>query len=215
MNNIAAYILDLDNTIYSTEGRNAKVIEPVIEAIAKANNGKLDQENLEKALQECYKYPIWDIAERYGFSDEMLKAAIGAYENLEINGKLEIFPDFEAVKKMKGLKFLVTSGIENSQMKKVQALDIGQVFDEIFIDTNRDKKKPGKKEIFEKIVRKYALEPSQVVVIGDNPHSELKAGKDLNMCTVLMARNGEKPEHADYVIGSFYQLEQVLAGNQM
>ena len=61
---------------------------------------------------------------------------------------LKPFEDYEAIKKIRGLKVLVTSGVVNLQQAKIDALKIAEDFDEIIIDDLYAQDRPGKKEIY-------------------------------------------------------------------
>ena len=66
---------------------------------------------------------------------------------------------------------------------------IEELFDEIIIEANDDPlNRKGKKQIFQELMEKYGWLPWEIMVVGDNPYSELKAGKELGMITVQTLR---------------------------
>ena len=68
-----------------------------------------------------------------------------------------------------------------------------------------------KKDIFEIILKKYKLPKEEVLIVGDDIKSEIQAGKELEIDTVLYDRL-DKYTKADHLnrIENFTQLESFL-----
>ena len=73
-----------------------------------------------------------------------------------------------------------------------------------------------KEAAFRKIQRATRLKPGEILVVGDRPAREIRAGKELGMHTVRL-RHGEfksqKPtgpeEEPDYVIGNISEVRKL------
>ena len=69
----------------------------------------------------------------------------------------------------------------------------------------------GKEAIFRRILREYALQPRDALVIGDNPDSELAAGARIGIRTVQILRPGvERSGAADHHITGLAELSALL-----
>jgi HAD superfamily hydrolase (TIGR01549 family) len=107
--------------------------------------------------------------------------------------------------------FLVTSGFRGLQESKVGALQIASLFKRIEIDAIDEPDRKGKQRIFESILETYRLRPEEVIVVGDNPDSEIEAGNELGMKTVQILRPGVPRAHnATYYIQTFNELNALL-----
>jgi putative hydrolase of the HAD superfamily len=211
MNKIAI-IYDLDETILPASAVPDATFDPLFEAIKKANHGKVSDENLDKAFSEMKYLAIDVISDKYGFSKEMDDAAREVLCNSTYRFYLQPFEDYDVIKKIPGIKVLVTSGIVKLQQAKLDALEIEDDFDEVIIDDIYAENRPGKKEIFSRIAAKYDLNPDQVWIVGDNPDSEIAAGNELGMITVLRTKPEERKIKGEpvFTISSFYDLKKLV-----
>ncbi|MEM9889028.1 MAG: HAD hydrolase-like protein [Bacteroidota bacterium] len=93
----------------------------------------------------------------------------------------------------------------------VKALGIENDFDAIFIDDPRQTPRQHKMDIFKQILFETKKDPKEIYVIGDNPASEIKAGKQLGMKTIQRkSRHKKIAKFADYVIESFEELGSII-----
>jgi HAD superfamily hydrolase (TIGR01509 family) len=74
------------------------------------------------------------------------------------------------------------------QESKVRALGFAEHFTAIHIDAIDEPEKKGKQRIFDEILATHHLSPSEVLVVGDNPDSEIDAGNHLGISTVQILR---------------------------
>lgn len=210
MNDIAI-IYDLDETILSDSTLPDAAFEPLKEALRKANQGTVPDDDLEQALAEIKRTAIDVLSKKYGFNEKMNKAAKEVQCKTDYHFELSPFKDYEVIKEIKGFKILVTSGVVNLQQAKIDALGIEGDFDEVIIDDLYKKNRPGKKEIFSHIAEKYKLKPAQIWIVGDNPAAEISAGNELGMVTVLRLNPGAAPSNkATHTITSFYDLQKLV-----
>jgi putative hydrolase of the HAD superfamily len=88
------------------------------------------------------------------------------------------------IRELKFKKFLVTTGFTKMQNSKIKQLDLEKDFDKIFV-INPGLTTLTKKDIFEKILDDYGLKTQDVLVVGDDINSEIKAAQELGIETVL------------------------------
>ena len=97
---------------------------------------------------------------------------------------MQAFDDYHHLKQIPLDKFLVTTGFVKLQMSKVRQLGIEQDFKEIYI-VDPDVSSKTKKDVFAEIMQKYHYQPADLLVIGDDPESEIKAALGLGIDTFL------------------------------
>jgi FMN phosphatase YigB (HAD superfamily) len=168
-------------------------MEPVFRAVRETNHGRLTEDELEAAFRDCWVHAFDKVAKEHGFSDEMHDAGWKAFAELEVRvpmcgyGDLDILPDLGV------RRFLVTSGFRRLQESKVRALGVAGQFDEVIIDALDEPGRRGKERVIADLVRKYRLDPAEVLVVGDDPESELASARKLGLRAVQMVRPGVKP----------------------
>jgi putative hydrolase of the HAD superfamily len=79
-------------------------------------------------------------------------------------------------------KFLVTTGFTKLQMSKVEMLNIEADFKKIYV-VDPEQSNQTKKDIFQKIIQENGYATEEVLVIGDDPKSEIKAAIELGIDT--------------------------------
>lgn len=84
--------------------------------------------------------------------------------------------------------------------------------DEIIIDSvDEPTQRLGKEKIFRDILLRHDLVAHEVAVIGDSPHSELRAGKNLGCITIQTLRpNVTREEGFNHYITSLHELSAIL-----
>ena len=161
------------------------------------------------------------VCEHFGVPKEqrekLIRVARHAFFTLPV-GKLTLFPGTLPVLralKQRGVKtFVVSFGDPDTQRAKVAALGLDREasVDHVFYaDTGNLLTKEG---FFRSILRNAERDPRRVLVVGDRPSSEIRAGKALGMHTVRL-RGGEfsrlraqgPEEQADFEIS---KIDEVL-----
>lgn len=204
-----AIILDLDNTIYPVDSIRAEVFAPVLELVGR--DGGLAG-RVEEVRAELMRRPFQWVARDFGFGEELMAACLRVLENVEVKGEMRTFEDYAEMRKLGCMKFLVTLGFTKLQWSKVERLGIREDFEEIFI-VDPAKSKLGKVDAFRGIMEKYGLRAEELLVVGDDEESEIKAGQALGIETVLYNRlRREVKGGADWVIEGFGELWRVLLG---
>ena len=179
----------------------------------------LHNSDLTKELKEKINYQLWttsldDTIEMFFVPEDIAERMREAYRNIEVPNdiKTRSYGDEECIRNLPVKKFLVTSGYKKFQETKIARLGIASLFDEIVIDAldDRDKRK-GKKKIFQEILEKNNWGKYDVLVVGDNPMSELGAAKSLGIPTVQILRpTVVRWDDATHHIKSFDELEALI-----
>ena len=107
------------------------------------------------------------------------------------NGNLSAFDDYKHVKKIEADKFLVTTGFTKLQQSKIKSLGIANDFKEIHI-VDITNYYTTKKEVFADIILRYNYSVDEVLVIGDDVDSEIKAAQQLGVEALLYNKKAAK-----------------------
>lgn len=206
---IKAVIFDLDMCILNTHTLTGSFFQPVLDA--------LYDSGLSPELKKKINYQLWstsldDTIEMFFIPDDIAEKMRGAYRRIEVPDGIRTFGDEAYIKDLLVKKILVTTGYKKFQETKIEKLGIANLFDEIIIDAldYREKRK-GKKKILEEILNKNGWMVDELLVVGDNPISELGAAKSLGIPTIQTLRpTVEKWEGADYYIYSFRELAGII-----
>lgn len=208
---IKAVIFDLDNCMAPADEAGGDLLAPTFEAIRRANRGHLSADRLEQALAECWRHPLDRVAREYGFSDDMLAAGWTACRCAEVKTAMHGYGDLGTLAALPVRRMLVTTGFRRLQESKIRALGVASMFDSIEIDAIDEAGRIGKEGHFRAILRKHALAPREVLVVGDSADSEIAAGNRLRITTVQILRPGVPPTTtAKHTIHSLAELPAIL-----
>jgi len=204
-------IFDLDNCLLDARAMGT-LFESAFVAIRRANNGTLSPDLLEDAIDQCW-YTAFDlVADRFGFSTAMRDAGWHEFEQMEMRPPLSGYADIGLLPSLPVRKYLVTSGFRRLQQSKIDALGIAPWFERVVIDAINEPGPHGKGRIFAEILAQEGCTPQQVLVVGDNPLSELAAGRALGMVTVQTVRPGVSAwDAADHRVAGLEGVQQLLA----
>jgi len=202
-----AIIYDLDNTLYAVSSIGEKLFAPVFGLIKESGRHDEDMDAIKKDLMRT---PFRIVAKRFHFSNELTVKAIALQENITFNEPIATFEDYPEIKNLPGDRFLVTTGFKNMQLSKIRQMGIENDFKEVHVV---DPTKTSKKEVFADILKRYGFEPSEVIVVGDDPESELRAARELGIDTVLYDKTGQQDASAEsYTIKHYKELREILLG---
>jgi len=141
----------------------------------------------------------------------MVDAGHAAFAQLEVTSSLGGYADLPIVRELPGKRYLVTSGFRKLQESRIRALGIATWFDNVFVDAIDEPEHPGKQKIFEAILTQGPWCADEVMVVGDNPRSELAAGRRLGMVTVQILRPGvSRSADVDHHAASLGELRALL-----
>lgn len=204
-------ILDLDDTIFETKSMNPKIFESSILVLKNYYSNKAPYK-WKKIEMDLWSKPIDIVFSTYNTPKEIVErfnTEISTIEFKELN--ISPFKDYHIIRNNTSNKVLVTTGLKELQMAKVKALAIENDFERIYIDDPREVPRRNKKQIFESILEEFKLLPEHIWIIGDNPESEIKAGKALKMKTIQRKSASKKISRlSDFVISSFEELSEII-----
>lgn len=189
---IRALIFDLDNTIYPVSSIANDLFESLFELIAKPGWG-LSDEQINGAKEEFTRRPYQLVADKFGFSPQLKQAGLELLQDLAYTEPMKAFEDYALLREIQLDKYLVTTGFYKLQMSKVKQLGIEADFKEIHIV---DPDLCTKQIVFEELLQKHHYDPEEILVIGDDPESEIKAAMALGIPTFLFDPNNKHPEAA-------------------
>ena len=206
-----ALIFDLDSCLAAANEVGDTLFAAPFQAIRNANHGTVTEDRLQAAVADCWRFPFDSVAEKYGFSPAMRAAGFAEFRRVEVRQPMHGYGDLDALKHLPAQLFLVTSGFRRLQESKVKALGIAPWFTEICIDAIDEPGHQGKLQYFKALLQKHQLAPREVLVVGDNPDSEIAAGNQLGMTTIQILRPGVQPSPAStHRITSLSELKSLL-----
>ncbi|TDH21292.1 HAD family hydrolase [Segetibacter sp. 3557_3] len=200
---IRAYIFDLDNTLYPVESIAGRLFEPLQKMIE--YSGKHD-EDFDAIRKDLMWKPFQVVAEKYGMGEELTRNGIEYLRELTYEDNMVPFEGYELVKSLKADRFIVTMGFRKLQQSKFRSLGIEDDFTELIV-VDPETQNQTKKDIFADIQQRYGYEAGEMVIVGDDPDSEIKGGNELGMITVLFDHSGKTTQSAaTYTISRFDEL---------
>ncbi len=208
-----AIIFDLDSCLSAADEVGRELYEPAFRAIREANRGTLANTELDRAFADMWRIPFDVVSKEHGFSKEMCEAGWKAFAGLEVTKPMHGYGDLHVIPELNARKFLVTSGFRRLQESKIRALGFADQFEGIQIDAIDEPDPKGKERIFAEILETHNLPPAEVLVVGDNPASEIAAGRRLGMKTAQVLRNGvPKGDNAHFYVQGLAELKTILGG---
>ncbi|MDO8495928.1 MAG: HAD family hydrolase [bacterium] len=207
---IKAVIFDLDMCILNTHTLTGPFFQPVLDAIY---NSDLSLELKEKINYQLWTTSLEDTVEMFSIPEDTAERMREAYRRIEVPDGIKTFGDEAYIQDLPVIKILVTTGYLRFQETKIEKLGIAHLFEEIIIDALDDKdKRKGKKKIFEELLKKNGWKEDEVLVVGDNPASELGVAKALGIPTVQTLRPTiVRWDEADYHIQSLSELGDIVS----
>lgn len=201
-----AIILDLDNTIYPANSIGEEVFKNLFLLIAESGEFK----DITPIKQAILRKPFQKVATEFNFSEALTHKCINLLKNLTYEKEIKPFEDYAKVKHMAVKKYLVTSGFTKLQQSKVNQLHIRDNFEEIHI-VDPQISSQTKKDIFKDILIRNGYYPEEVMVVGDDPDSEIKAATELGIDTVLYNKINQHLDRNDLTaITDFGQLTRFI-----
>jgi putative hydrolase of the HAD superfamily len=182
-------ILDLDNTIYPVSSIADHLFSKLFKLIDE-NLGETDRQAAQKAKEQLTRRPYQHIADEFGFSDELKQQGIQMLSNIRFEEPMYPYEQYNDLRQIPIDKFLVTTGFTKLQMSKVEMLNIGSDFKQVYV-VDPEQSNLTKKDIFQKIMQENGYAKEEVLVIGDDPESEIKAAVELGIDTFLFDPEGK------------------------
>ena len=207
-----AAIFDLDNTIYPVSAIGEQLFKGLFNLIKTDGRYQGDFSVVKEAIK---KRPFQSVAKEFRFDERLTAKAMEFLSDISLEEPIKPFNDYSEYRLQSHeglLRFLVTTGFTKLQWSKIKQMGLESDFDACFVvDPARSDR--TKKDVFVEILAKYKLKPQEVLVIGDDVHSEIKAGKELGMETLLYDHAGGNQVKAEYdgdIITHYKELENFL-----
>jgi len=224
---IRCVIFDLDDTLYDCFGQRMPMThrhaaQAMVEAGLKA-----DTEAVYRARMRAFRTdPMLrhidaEVSRHFGAEDPeaVSRAAREAYFNCPV-GKLTLFPGSLPLLRFlakRGVRnFIVSFGEPKIQHAKVKALGLDREpsVEKIYYADRGNVL--TKETAFRKIQKRTRLAPSEILIVGDRPAREIRAGRELGMHTVRLHHGefkSQKPigaeEKPDHVIENISEVRKL------
>jgi putative hydrolase of the HAD superfamily len=200
-------IYDLDNTIYPVPSIGGILFATLFQMIVESGAHK---ETMAAIEYDILRKPFQLVAAKHGFSKELTQKGIEYLSNLTYDGKIKPFPDYSETKRLPGERFLVTTGFIRLQMSKIRGMGIENDFKEIHVIDPMTSQKT-KKDVFQDIMHRNGYDSSDLLVVGDDMGSEIKAAIELGIDAVLYDRDNLFPaDVSTKKIADFKELADML-----
>lgn len=202
-------IFDLDDTLFETRSIDPSHVEPIIQSFI-AHAGKFYSSNeLERIIKDLWKLPFDSVANKYQFEESLQHQFTNAVNGHKYDLDINVFDDYHYIQEISHPKLLVTTGFRKLQLAKIEALGLETHFDQIFVDEIDSPERIYKKGIFCHILD--SSKSDEHFIIGDNPDSELKAGHQLGLTTIQVAKFGQpKSKYVNHYITHFQSLKEII-----
>jgi len=224
---IRCVIFDLDDTLYDCLGQRVRVTHRYAAQAMVEAGLKADAEEVYRARMRAFRtdpmlrYIDAEVTRHFGAEnpEEISRIAREAYFNCPV-GKLMLFPGSLPLLRFlakRGVRnFIVSFGEPRIQHAKVKSLGLDRepsVEKIYFADRNNVLTKEA---AFRKIQKRTKLMSSEILIVGDRPAREIRAGRELGMHTVRL-HHGEfkfqKPvgpeEEPDHVIRNISEVRKL------
>lgn len=203
-----AFIYDLDNTVYPVASIGNELFASLFRLIRE--NGQFAG-SFDKIRDDIMRAPFQVVAQKYQFSEELTQQGIRLLRSLTYEGDIQPYPDYAEIRNIPGDRFLVTTGFRKLQESKIRGMGIEADFRQVVV-VDPDTSDKTKKDIFADIMQQHGYRPAEVLVIGDDPESEIKAARELGLDTVLYDKENRHPNAvATFRISDFKELKALLA----
>lgn len=198
-----ALIIDLDNTIYLVSSIGDVLFKSLFQLITKSGEYT---ENLDELKAEIMRRPFQFVASDFSFSEKLKSECLKLLSDLTYDERIEPVENYETIREIPCKKFLVTTGFAKLQNSKIDRLGIKNDFEKVYI-IDPGKTAQTKRDIFKKILVNYKFRLDEVLVVGDDLNSEIKAAKELGIEAVLYDYKSAHTETEDQkVIRNFKEL---------
>lgn len=205
--NKKAVILDLDNTIYGVPSIGDALFAPLYKLIHQT--GK-HESRFAAIKHDILRKPFQVVAATHGFSETLTQQGLELLSSISYDGEIHYFPDYEDTRQLTLDKYLVTTGFLKLQQSKIRGMGIEQDFKEIHI-VDPATSSQTKRDVFAGIMERNGYRTEEVLVVGDDIHSEIKAAQELNIDVVVYDKDYTLPADLSFPkISSFTDLLQFL-----
>lgn len=202
-----AIIFDLDNTIYPVLPYADLMFNSFFEILAEFPEHNAEFSDIRK---EMSRRSFQSVAASFHFSKELTQRGDDILKDMVYKGPIEPFEDFKIARHLPCDKYLVTAGYEKFQWSKIKGLFLEKDFKEIHV-VDQAKTTLTKKDVFLDIIDRHRYSLSAVMAIGDDIGSEIKAGQEIGIDTIVYDKLQFNPQYnAQPRIEDYKYLEDYL-----
>lgn len=211
---VQGVIFDLDMCIFDTRTLGEHYLDPILKPLRESSVPKEKQTEIEYAF---WTNNLEDTVRLFQIPNDVAESMRVAHRGLVVPEWVQTYGDEQCILSLPVYRVLVTSGYRVWQEGKIKRLEVARLFEEVIIDAiDNAELRIGKKAIFQDLMARHAWHPQDVLVVGDNPHSELKAGKELGMRTVQTLRPTiQRADGFDHYIHSLHELLPLVGGKPL
>jgi putative hydrolase of the HAD superfamily len=221
---------DLDRTLYDFDRNNRETIYQLYQNFNLRDLGAGDFEVFHKTYKSI-NIPLWerykkqeitkaflnvtrfsDTLKVFGINHDLAGKFASEYIRLSplqvhlLPGTLELldylFPKYPL--------HIITNGFDEIQFFKIERCGLKKYFKEIIVSEDAGAQKPDPR-IFDYAFKKTGAEPSQSLLIGDDPQSDIFGAQQAGMDQVWLAQPGEtSPYKPTYQISQLQELMEFL-----
>jgi putative hydrolase of the HAD superfamily len=185
-----ALFLDLDNTVYPVISIGEKLFQPLLALLEQSNELS---SNLAQIKTEIMRRPFQWVAKEFDFKDNLKMQCLNLLSDLTYNEPISPFADYQFIKELNCSKYLITTGFSKLQWSKINQLNIQNDFKAIFV-IDPSYSDLTKKDIFQKIMLENNYINQDILVVGDDLQSEIKAAQELGIEAILYLHQQPLPE---------------------
>lgn len=185
-----AIIFDLDNTIYGAPTIADTLFAGLYQTIKESGEHDAEFESIKKDIT---RKPFQVVAANYAFSKALTQRGMEMLANITYKGPIQYFSDYEVTRALPLEKYLVTTGFKQLQQSKIEGMKINEDFKEIHIIDPASSSKT-KRDVFADIIKRNGYLVNEVLVVGDDLHSEIKAAQDLGIDAVVYDKYNNHPD---------------------
>ena len=212
---LKAIFFDIDNTLFPSRKFVELARRNAISAMVQVGL-PFDEEHLYKRLLHIVKrygsnYPhhferlLDDL--NWDRDPKIVAAGIAAYHNTKLS--LSPYPDVPktllALRDMGYRLYVLSQGLPVKQWDKLIRLGLHFFFTDVFVT-----EKAKDTAFYKRVLRKLKLKPSEALMVGDKPKSDIVPAKRAGIRTVLIAPAGRK-QGADFRIRTMHELLKVVS----
>lgn len=207
--------IDLDNTLYPESLYLYNLIREFESKVKVSRNvNKLfDNMYLEHSLNRRSKDVITEIFKIYYDRSPTFKeheVLFYLYKNLDSDLRLyEGAMELLNFLKCKNIKLiLLSNGIKDVQLNKLRLLKISNYFDHIEILSKKEFQKPNPESALN-LVKKYGLGLDEVVIIGDDPKTDILLAKNAGITAIRVKTGFFRNEKVNELYDKIYEFDNI------
>lgn len=200
-------VVDLDDTLYDVQSIGLEEYAPALVDVD-TYLARLPASGRDEFYYQFRHFAFSHVAKNFDLPQQLIDSYYDGLRSIDFTFQIKVFDDYPHLLKLDCTRILLTTGIPNIQLAKINALEIAADFHEILIDDPSVKPRISKWEHLLQITGRYE---EKIWVIGDNPEAELQAAKSLGLSTIQRLKSDVPcADVADHCIHSFRELPEII-----